>query len=119
MILVNASRNLCFLYIIYMLIQYVLLLLIILCDFRYDEEHIYELHRSGHTTCNVWGYMSVHGVGDLERNIGLFTQDRYLQFLSEDLLASLENWDFPFPPGPIYFLQVYHRYYHRKVVSAT
>lgn len=50
--------------------------------------------------------MSAHGVGDMVRIVGRFTQDRYLQILSEELPASLQNLAFPFPPGPIYILQV-------------
>ncbi|KAK3880983.1 hypothetical protein Pcinc_014532 [Petrolisthes cinctipes] len=30
---------------------------------RYVQEHVYAEARSGHVTCNVWGWIGLHGVG--------------------------------------------------------
>ncbi|KAG7163764.1 Transposable element Tc1 transposase-like 3, partial [Homarus americanus] len=57
---------------------------------RYDRKQIYEEARRGRSTCNVWGYMSVHGVGDLVQIDGSFTE--------------MKKENSPSPPGPIVFV---------------
>ena len=39
---------------------------------RYDNQNIYEVARSGHITCNVWGWIHLHGVGELAEISGRF-----------------------------------------------
>lgn len=71
---------------------------------RYDRANISEEARSGHISCNVWGYMSIHGVGDVTRIEGRFTAEKYIDVLQNFLLPSLQRRQFPFPPGPIIFM---------------
>ncbi|KAG7158825.1 putative Transposable element Tc1 transposase-like 63, partial [Homarus americanus] len=40
--------------------------------------HIYEVVRSGHVTLNVWGYISLHAMGDVFQIKGRFTANKYL-----------------------------------------
>lgn len=71
---------------------------------RYDREHIYEEARSGRVTANVWGYMTVHGLGDIFEINGRFTANKYVNLLEECFLPSLRERNFPFPPGPVVFI---------------
>ena len=71
---------------------------------RYERRNIYEEARSGHVTCNVWGWMSLHGVGDLTRIDGRFTAVKYIDILENFFLPSLRQHNYPFPPGPIIFV---------------
>ena len=72
---------------------------------RYDTHNIYEEARSGHVTCNVWGWISMHGMGDVTRIQGRFTAATYIDILENFFLPSLHAKNFPFPPGPIIFVQ--------------
>ena len=56
-------------------------------------------------TVNVWGWISIHGVGDLTRIEGRFTTAKYLEILENVFLPSLQQRNLPFPPGPIIFVQ--------------
>ena len=71
---------------------------------RYDPRNIYETRKSGHVTCNVWGWMTMHGVGDVYKIEGRFTAQKYLELLENFFLPSLRDRDFQFPPGPIIFV---------------
>lgn len=68
--------------------------------FRYDRSNISEEARSRHISCNVWGYMFMHGV-DVTRNEGRFTAEMYIDILQNFFLHSLQRRAFPFPLGPI------------------
>ena len=46
-----------------------------------------------------------HGMGDVLQGEGRFTADKYITLLEEDYLLSLRNKDYPFPHGPIVFIQ--------------
>lgn len=73
--------------------------------YRYDRRNIVEVARSGHVTCNVWGWVSLHGAGDVFQIEGRFTAEKYVEMLQESFLPSLREKNFPFPPGPILFIQ--------------
>ena len=47
--------------------------------------------------CNVWGYITAFGVGDITRIQGRFTAVRYIQIL-EELFFPVSGKDFSFPP---------------------
>lgn len=72
---------------------------------RYTPHNIYEEARSGHTTCNIWGWICKHGVGDVTRIQGRFTAEAYINILENFFLPSLQEKNYPFPPGPIIFVQ--------------
>lgn len=72
---------------------------------RYDRQNIYEEARSGHVTVNVWGWICIHGMGDVVRIIGRFTAAKYQDILENFFLPSLQRRNYPFPPGPIIFVQ--------------
>lgn len=63
------------------------------------------MKRSGHVTCNVWGWVSKHGVGDVFKIEGRFTAAKYIEVLQECFLPSLRERDYPFLAGPILFIQ--------------
>ena len=47
--------------------------------------------------CNVWGYITAFGVGDITRIQGRFTAVQYIQIL-EELFFQISGKDFSFPP---------------------
>lgn len=72
--------------------------------FSYDRRNILEVATSGHVTCNVWGWICQHGMGDVFRIEGRFTANKYIEILEECFLPSLRERDYPFPQGPILFI---------------
>ncbi|KAK3885555.1 hypothetical protein Pcinc_008351 [Petrolisthes cinctipes] len=64
---------------------------------RYDRRHIYENAKSGHVTCNVWGWISLHGVGELTEINERFTADQYIEILEEVMLPSVRSYLLPYP----------------------
>lgn len=74
------------------------------CVCRYERRNIYEEARSGRVSVNIWGYMTLHGVGDILQINGRFTADKYVDILQNFFLPSLQNNNIPFPPGPINFV---------------
>ncbi|KAG7170110.1 Zinc finger protein 257-like 1 [Homarus americanus] len=72
---------------------------------QYERRNISEEARSGYVTCNVWGWISIHGMGDVTRLEGRFTAAKYIDILQDFFLPSLQERNFPFPPGPIIFVQ--------------
>ncbi|KAK4307347.1 hypothetical protein Pmani_018177 [Petrolisthes manimaculis] len=71
---------------------------------RYDEENVYQVARSGRVTCNVWGWIFLHGVGEVTEIEGRFTSDTYLEILEEVMLPSVRSYALPFPET-ILFMQ--------------
>lgn len=71
---------------------------------RYDRRHIFEEARSGRVTVNVWGYLTLHGLGDIFEITGRFTALKYVDVLQNHFLPSLRERNFPFPPGPKVFV---------------
>ncbi|KAG7166386.1 Transposable element Tcb1 transposase-like 5 [Homarus americanus] len=59
---------------------------------RYNRAHIYEVARSGRVTLNVWGYISLHGMGDVFQIKGRFTANKYLDILRNQFLPSIHRW---------------------------
>lgn len=72
---------------------------------RYDDNNIYEVARSGHITSNVWGWMHLHGIGEIAEIHGRFTADQYLQILEEVMLPTVRTLALPYPEQ-IIFMQV-------------
>ncbi|KAG0718363.1 putative low-specificity L-threonine aldolase 1 [Chionoecetes opilio] len=72
---------------------------------RYEPRNICTETRSGHVTCNVFGWISMHGVGDVVNIEGRFTAAKYVDLLDNFLLPSLRDRHFPAHPGPIIFVQ--------------
>lgn len=70
---------------------------------RYQPEHIYNVARSGHVTCNVWGWIHLYGVGELTEITGRFTADQYLEILEEVLVPTVRLL---LGDGPFTFMQV-------------
>lgn len=64
---------------------------------RYDRRHIYEIAQSGHVTCNLWGWISLYGVGELTDINGRFTADQYIEILEEVMLPSVRAYVLPYP----------------------
>lgn len=62
------------------------------------------MQQSGHVTCNVWGWVALHGMGDVFRIEGRFTAAKYIELLETSFLPSLRERNFPFPEGPILFI---------------
>ncbi|KAK4302568.1 hypothetical protein Pmani_025344 [Petrolisthes manimaculis] len=62
---------------------------------RYDEENVYQVARSGRVTCNVWGWIFLHGVGEVTEIEGRFTSDTYLEILEEVMLPSVRSYALP------------------------
>ncbi|KAG7156747.1 hypothetical protein Hamer_G006747 [Homarus americanus] len=71
---------------------------------RYDRAHIYEVARSGHVTLNVWGYISLHGMGDVFQIPGRFAANKYRDILRNQFLPLIQERNFPFPAEPITFI---------------
>ncbi|KAG7163352.1 hypothetical protein Hamer_G004487 [Homarus americanus] len=74
---------------------------------RYDRAHIYEVARSGHVTIvtlNVWGYISLHGTGDVFQIPGRFAANKYRDILRNQFLPLIQERNFPFPAEPITFI---------------
>ena len=84
---------------------------------RYDRRHIYEEARSGHVTVNVWGWFSIHGMGDVKRIEGRFTAAKYLDILQDFFLPSLQVQNHPFPDGPILFVHDHSPIHTARVVN--
>ena len=74
-------------------------------DTRYSRQNIYEVARSGHVTCNVWGWIHLYGLGELAEIEGRFTADKYLEILEEVMVPSVRAMALPFPER-ILFMQV-------------
>ncbi|KAK3881102.1 hypothetical protein Pcinc_014439 [Petrolisthes cinctipes] len=72
---------------------------------RYDRRNIFEEARSGHVTVKVWGWIFIHGMGDIVRIEGRFTAAKYLEILENFFIPSLQQRNHPFPPGPIIYVQ--------------
>lgn len=64
---------------------------------RYDRQNIYETARSGHVTCNMWGWIFLHGVGELAEIDGRFNSEKYIELLEEVFLPSVRSYALPFP----------------------
>lgn len=71
---------------------------------RYARRNIAEEGRSGHVVCNVWGWVTLHGVGDVFRIEGRFNSANYINMLEERFLPSLREKDFPFTGRPLLFI---------------
>lgn len=69
---------------------------------RYDPQYVYQEARSGHVTCNTWGWIGLHGVGEVTRLDGRFTADVYLEILEEVMLPSVRAMALPFPERIIF-----------------
>ena len=89
----------------------------ILFTCRYDRSNIYEEARSGHVTVNVWGWVCIHGMGDVTRIEGRFTAAKYIDILQEFFLPSLRQRNYPFPHGPVIFVQDRFPIHTTRVVS--
>ena len=72
---------------------------------RYDNQNIYEVARSGHITCNVWGWIHLHGVGELAEISGRFNAEQYLEILEEVMVPTVRAYALPYPEQ-INFMQV-------------
>lgn len=55
-------------------------------------------------TVNVWGWISIHGMGDIHHIQGRFNAQRYVEILNTFFLPSFAARNHPFPPGPVYFV---------------
>ncbi|KAG7170722.1 hypothetical protein Hamer_G013553 [Homarus americanus] len=66
--------------------------------------NISEEARLGHITCNIWGWVTLHGLGDVFIIEGRFTEAKCIQLLEERSLSSLRARNFPFPAGPVLFI---------------
>ena len=64
---------------------------------RYDEANIYAVARSGHVSCNTWGWLHINGVGELARIEGRFTSEQYLEILEEVMIPTVRAMAFPYP----------------------
>lgn len=71
-------------------------------DFRGTPLNMFGDPDSGHFTCNVWGWVCLHGVGNVSQIEGQFTSAKYIELLEEVFLPSLRERDFPFPERIIY-----------------
>ena len=63
---------------------------------RYERSNIYEEARSGHVTCNMWGWVCLYGAGELNHIEGRFTAAKYLEILEECFLPSLRDSPYSF-----------------------
>lgn len=72
---------------------------------RYSRENIFEVARSGHVTCNVWGWIHLHGIGELAEISGRFNTNTYLELLEEVMVPTVRAMALPFPER-ILFMQV-------------
>lgn len=64
---------------------------------RYDLPHIYEVARSGHITCNTWGWIHLYGAGELVDIEGRFTAEKYIEILEEVMLPTVRVMALPYP----------------------
>ena len=72
---------------------------------RYDPQHIFEEARSGHTTCNVWGWIHLYGIGELAEISPHLNAAEYLQVLEEVMVPTVRAMALPYPEQ-IIFMQV-------------
>lgn len=72
---------------------------------RYARENICEIARSGHVTCNVWGWIHLYGSGELAEIEGPFTSEKYLELLEEVMIPTVRAMALPYPER-IQFMQV-------------
>ena len=81
---------------------------------RYDSQNIYEEARSGHITCNVWGWIHLYGVGELAHISRRFNAEEYLEILEEVMVPSVRAMTLPYPEQIIFMhvsnLQVFSLY---------
>ena len=70
---------------------------------RFHPSNIYEEARSGHVTCNMWGWICLHGTGDLTHIQGRFTAAKYVEILEDFFLPSLQERNYPLTE-PILFM---------------
>lgn len=80
---------------------------------RYSRQNIYEVARSGHVTCNMWGWMHLYGIGELAEIEGRFTANQYLEILEEVMLPTVRAMALPYPER-IVFMQV--RLFHTNIM---
>lgn len=59
--------------------------------YRYDAENVRSVLSSGRTSVNVWGFISRHGLGPLQRIHGTLTSAKYCRSLDDVLLPYIEN----------------------------
>lgn len=71
-------------------------------NYRFENRHIYHQRRSGHVTCNVWGWMHGNGVGEIAAIEGRFTADKYIELLEEVMLPSVRAMAIPYPERIIF-----------------
>ncbi|KAK4322528.1 hypothetical protein Pmani_006709 [Petrolisthes manimaculis] len=69
---------------------------------RYDEENVYQVACSGRETCNVWGWIFLHGVGEVTEIECRFTSDTYLEILEEVMLPSVRSYALPWSQGLLF-----------------
>ena len=72
---------------------------------KYERRNIYEVARSGHITCNVWGWIHLHGIGEVAEIEGRFTSEKYIEILEEVMLPTVRAFALPYPER-IIFMQV-------------
>ena len=72
---------------------------------RYNRENIYEVARSGHVTCSVWGWVHLYGVGELTAIDGRLTAEKYIEILEEVMVPTVRAMAIPYPER-IIFMQV-------------
>ncbi|KAK3894362.1 hypothetical protein Pcinc_001899 [Petrolisthes cinctipes] len=65
---------------------------------HYDRRNIFEEARSGHVTVKVWGWIFIHGMGDIVRIEGRFTAAKYLEILENFFIPSLQQRNHPHSP---------------------
>ena len=53
--------------------------------------------RSGHVTVNLWGWIFLHGVGELTDIEGRLNAEKYIEILEEVMLPSVRAYALPFP----------------------
>lgn len=58
--------------------------------------------RSGHVTCNLWGWIHLYGIGELAEIEGRFTADQYLEILEEVMLPTVHASALPYPEHILY-----------------
>lgn len=62
---------------------------------RYNRENIYEEARSGHVTCNTWGWVHLFGIGEVAEIEGRFTAEKYIEILDEVMLPTVREMALP------------------------
>jgi transposase len=89
---------------------------------RYENINIYEEARSGHVTCNVWGWINFNIHGELTPINGRFTADQYIEILEEVFLPSVRTYAFPYPEkiifmqdnSPIHTAKIVRRWFEER-----